>query len=133
MKRRFMVVMISLFCALGSNAQVKAVDQRKAASVAKEDDWSAFLHTRLHPWSGVGQQDDYRWSGVIHRSARESSLFTVRKGNIERIVVYDSLTKWTRGAKAADASALREGARVSCEGKYDDQRRLIATRVEVQP
>ncbi len=80
---------------------------------------------------GGGKED--RWSGIIQRSNKDQSNLTVRKGNIERTVVYDSNTKWTKeGSKPADMGDFKDGARVICMGKYDEKGRLMATRIDLR-
>lgn len=74
-----------------------------------------------------------RWSGVIQRSNKDASTLTVRKGNIEKTVVYDASTTWTKGKDTALAADFKDGSRVIVLGKYDDKGRLLATRVDLRP
>jgi hypothetical protein len=71
-----------------------------------------------------------RWSGTIVRSNDKVSTLTVRKGTIEKIVHYDSATKWTEGTKDIDRAAFKDGDRVICLGTYNDKGEFTATRVD---
>ena len=81
----------------------------------------------------AGKKED-RWAGLIQRSNKEASTVTVRRDNIEKTVVYDSSTKWTKGTKMepADASEFKDGSRVICLGKYDEKGRLMATQITLR-
>lgn len=79
-----------------------------------------------------GAKED-RWSGIIQRSNKDASTLTVRRQNIEKTVVYDSSTKWTKeGSKPAEMSEFKDGSRVICMGKYDEKGRLMATRIDLR-
>jgi hypothetical protein len=79
----------------------------------------------------AGAQDkaakEVRWEGVIIRSDKDKSTLTVRKvgSAIEKIVVYDSSTKWVsqeHGSKTVndiDASQVKDGDRVICKGTWE--------------
>jgi len=87
----------------------------------------------------AGAQDkaakEARWEGVIIRSDKDKSTLTVRKRGsaIEKIVVYDSSTKWVsqeHGSKTVndiDASQVKDNDRVICKGTYDKDAVLHAT------
>jgi hypothetical protein len=109
--RKFLVVLlVVMFATVGIVAQATAAAQEKKG----------------------GAKDD-RWSGIIQRSNKDQSNLTVRRGNIERTVVYDSNTKWTKeGNKPADMGDFKDGARVICMGKYDEKGRLMATRIDLR-
>src|SRR5882672_2791232 len=89
----------------------------------------------------AGAQDkaakEMRWEGVIIRSDKDKSTLTVRKvgSAIEKIVVYDSSTKWVsqeHGSKTVndiDASQVKDNDRVICKGTYDKDGVLHATLV----
>jgi len=55
---------------------------------------------------------------------------TVRKGHIEKIVHYESSTRWTEGTWDIDRSEIKEGDRVIWLGKFKDRGEFIATRVD---
>lgn len=78
---------------------------------------------------------EQRVSGVIQRSSKDQSTLTVRtRQNVERIVVYDASTKWTKGEKreAADMADFKDGSRVIALGKWDDKSRLVATEINLR-
>jgi len=74
-----------------------------------------------------------RWHGVIIRWVKDTSTVTVRKGNNDRQIHYDTSTKWTQGTKGAEVSDFKEGSDVICIGTFDEKGRFIATRIDLQP
>ena len=76
-----------------------------------------------------------RWEGNVVRSSPDKSTLTVREvgANVEKTVAYDSSTKWVsqyHGSKKAniiDASQVKDGDRVICEGTLDKDGVLHAT------
>jgi hypothetical protein len=68
-----------------------------------------------------------RWEGDVIRSSKDESKLTVRKvGSMdERIVVYDSSTRWVsqkHGSNVTidiDAGQVKDGDRVICRGTWD--------------
>ena len=67
-----------------------------------------------------------RWEGTVIRSSPDKSTLTVRDGKgAEKTVQYDSSTKWVsqeHGSKKVndiDASQVKDGDRVICEGIWD--------------
>ncbi len=111
MKKILVLLLAAVFATVGLVAQEKAEKKAKKASAMKED----------------------RWSGTIIRSSKENSTLTVGKGTIEKTVMYDSNTKWTKGTKTAEMSEVKDGSRVICMGKYDEKGRLVATRIDLRP
>ncbi len=112
MRKIFVILLAVLFATVGlatQEAWAKEKKQKKEKA-AKED----------------------RWSGIIQRSNKEASTLTVRKGNIEKTVVYESSTKWTKGTGSADAADFKDGSRVIVMGKYDEKGRLVATRIDLR-
>jgi hypothetical protein len=81
----------------------------------------------------MAKQD--RWEGNIIRSSQDKSTLTVRKvgSSEEKTVAYDSSTRWVsqkHGSKKAndiDASQVKDGDRVICEGSWDKDGVLHAT------
>ncbi len=67
---------------------------------------------------------------MIVRSNDKVSTLTVRKGHIEKIVHFESSTRWTEGTKDIDRSEIKDGDRVICLGKFNEKGELIATRVD---
>jgi len=76
-----------------------------------------------------------RWEGNIIRSSPDKSTLTVRQvgSNFEKTVAYDSSTKWVSQAHGSkqvnniDASQVKDGDRVICEGTVDKDGVLHAT------
>lgn len=67
-----------------------------------------------------------RWEGVISRSNKDKSTFTVRQRSTgaEKTVKYDSSTKFSEAehhgkAKAIDADQIKDGDRIIALGKWE--------------
>jgi hypothetical protein len=81
----------------------------------------------------MAKQD--RWEGNVVRTSPDKSMLTVRKvgATDERMVTYDSSTKWVSQAHGSkkvndiDASQVKDGDRVICEGTWDKDSVLHAT------
>jgi hypothetical protein len=82
----------------------------------------------------AAQTKEARWSGMIVRSDKDGSTITVRKrgASTEKIIHYDSSTKWTKGTAAIDASGVKDNDRVICLGKYDEKGNFQATRIDLR-
>ena len=101
-----------------------------AADVDRLPDWEAQAYALIKPAA-----KEVRWEGVIIRSDKDKSTLTVRKvgSAIEKIVVYDSSTKWVsqeHGSKTVndiDPSQVKDNDRVICKGTYDKDGVLHAT------
>ena len=75
----------------------------------------------------MAKQD--RWEGDVVRSSPDKSTLTVREVGsapaVEKTVAYDSSTKWVSQAHGSkkvndiDASQVKDGDRVICEGTWD--------------
>ncbi len=115
MKRVWVVALFVLVAAIGLAALVAAQENKN-----QEKAGTAKTATQA------------RWSGVIVRLNKETSTVTVRKQHIERIIHFDSSTKWTKGTKDIDASQFTEGARVICLGKYDEKKEFVAARIDLR-
>ena len=97
------------------------------------------LSTVFAPEAGAQEKaaKEARWEGVIIRSDKDKSTLTVRKvgSSIEKIVVYDSSTKWVsqeHGSKTVndiDASQVKDNDRLICTGTYGKDGLLHATRI----
>ena len=72
------------------------------------------------------------WHGRIVRINKDKSTMDVRGRGIERRVVYSDSTRWTMRNKPADQSEFKEGADVVVRGHYDEQNRLVATRIDLR-
>jgi hypothetical protein len=76
-----------------------------------------------------------RVEGIVARTSKDKSTLTVRArgGNVEKIVQYDSSTKWTsqeHGSKKVndiDSSQVGDNDRVICMGTWDKDGVLHAT------
>lgn len=75
-----------------------------------------------------------RWHGQLVRISEDGSVFTVRKGNIEKAVHVNMDTKYTKtqGKKAVDIEKgdVKEGDDIICLGMADDNGDFVATRVD---
>lgn len=109
---------------------------RKSLLITALAVWAAFAITI----QGVAQEKkakaastgEDRWSGIIVRSNKDTSTLTVSKHGQEKIVQYDSSTKWTQGTKVIDSAQVKDGARVICVGKLDEKGTLNATRIDLR-
>lgn len=73
-----------------------------------------------------------RVSGRVQMIDKGTSTITLRKGNLDRWVVYNSDTKFTRQNMPSSVDELKEGQRVICLGKFDEKTRLAAMRVDIR-
>jgi len=73
-----------------------------------------------------------RVSGTIQIMNKDTSTLTVRSGNIQRTVIYNADTKFTKVNQPGSIDELKEGVRVICVGKFDEKARLVATRIDVR-
>ncbi len=111
MKKALTILLAIAFVSAGLAAQeTKTAEKKEKTAAAKE----------------------FRWSGYIVRTSKDDSTITVKKGNAEKIVVFDNSTQWTEKSKPAEASLFIEGASVICFGKYDEKGRLIARRIDLR-
>ncbi len=75
-----------------------------------------------------------RWEGIVARSNKSKSMFTVRArgSTTEKDIHYDSSTRFTAQAhgdkdmKEIDAGQIRDGDRIICLGAYNDKREFVA-------
>jgi hypothetical protein len=75
---------------------------------------------------------EFRWHGRIVRSNKDMSTLDVRKGHIERVVHYDTSTKWTKGAEAIQPSDVKDGDDVIVLGYFNEKKELVATRIDLR-
>jgi hypothetical protein len=75
-----------------------------------------------------------RWHGTLVRISEDGSVFTVRKGNIEKQIHLSADTKYTKtqGKKAVDIDKgeIKEGDDIICLGKADEKGDFMAERVD---
>jgi hypothetical protein len=108
MRKVLASLLIVLFAVIGLAAQEKAAGEKKK---------------------------EVRWHGTIIRSDKEASTLTVRKrgGTIELAVHYTSSTQWTKLNKpGGDPSEFKDGSRVICLGNYDENKKFVATRIDLR-
>lgn len=62
-------------------------------------------------------------NGTVHMMNKDTSTISVRKGSVERQVVYNADTKWLYGtqadAKPSSLDNLKEGWYINCKGTFD--------------
>ena len=117
MKNLFSLLVVSVLAFSVSVLLVQvAPTQEKTANTAKQD----------------------RWEGDVIRVSNDNSTLTVRKLNstVERIVQYDSSTRWVSQERGSDkvtdinASQVKQGDRVIAMGTWDkDSHALHATMI----
>jgi Domain of unknown function (DUF5666) len=78
-----------------------------------------------------------RWQGHIVRINKDNSTLSVRGGqknmeSMERQIVYDSSTEWTKQGEPADQRAFKEGSFVIVLGHPDDKGVFYATRIDLR-
>ena len=76
-----------------------------------------------------------RVSGTIARSNQAKSTLIIKenRSNIERTVIYNDSTKWTKSKSPADMKEFKDGSRVVCVGHFNEKKELIATQIELSP
>jgi len=113
MKKVPVVLLLALFAMMGVVVQATMAKGKKA-----------------------GGMKEVHWTGTIVRSDKDASTLTVRKdgATTEKIIHYDSSTKWTKQEKgkveSIDMSGVKDGDRVICVGAYDDKGEFHATRID---
>ena len=69
-------------------------------------------------------------NGTVHILNKDTSTITVRKGMVERQIVYNADTKWMYGkqsdAKPSSLDQLKEGWYLNCKGTFDGAK-LVAS------
>ena len=112
--RRSLSILIGLFLgvalSLSLSSPVYAKEKKAKAASSKED----------------------RLSGTIHMINKDTSTITLRRGNVQRQVVYGADTKYTYRNKPGTMDDVKEGRRVICLGKFNDKTQLAATRIDVR-
>ena len=73
-----------------------------------------------------------RLTGNIHMINKDTKTITLRKGNVQRQVIWDENTKITYRNKPGSMDDVKEGRRVICLGKYNDKTQLMATRIDIR-
>jgi len=111
MRKVLFLALLVVFAGLGLSVQPTVAKEKKAKT---------------------GQPSDARWSGIIVRGSKDASTLTVSRHGTQKIIHYDSSTKWTQGTKIVDAAQVKDGARVICLGKNDEKGNFNATRIDLR-
>ena len=110
MRRKELISLLAGVCLfLSLVAIAKAADQKKTS--AKED----------------------RLTGTIHRIDKDTFTIIIRKGAVQRKVVYNTETKFTiQNKPGGSIDDVIVGRRAICLGLFNDKTQLVATRVDVR-
>ena len=74
-----------------------------------------------------------RLSGTVHMIDKDASTIVIRKGALQRAVVYNDATKFTiQNQSAGSLDDVIVGRRVICFGTFNDKTQLVATRVDIR-
>jgi hypothetical protein len=74
-----------------------------------------------------------RLSGTVHMIDKDTSTIVVRKGAVQRKVVYNAETKFTSQNKPGGSiDDVIVGRRVICLGTFNNKTHLVATRVDIR-
>ena len=74
-----------------------------------------------------------RLSGTVHMIDKDTSTIIIRKGAVQRKVVYNAETKFTSQNKPGGSiDDVIVGRRVICLGKFNNKTQLVATRVDIR-
>jgi hypothetical protein len=73
-----------------------------------------------------------RLSGTVHTIDKDTSSIILRKGAIQRRVVYNAETKFTIQNKPGSIDDVIVGRQVICLGTFNDKTQLLATHVDVR-
>ena len=73
-----------------------------------------------------------RLSGTVHSIDKDTSSIIIRKGAVQRRVLYNAETKFTIQNKPGSIDDVIVGRQVICLGSFNDKSHLLATRVEVR-
>ncbi len=71
-------------------------------------------------------------SGTVHAIDKDTSSIIIRKGAVQRRVVYNAGTKFTIQNKPGSIDDVIAGRQVICLGSFNDKSQLVATRVDVR-
>ena len=74
-----------------------------------------------------------RLSGTVHMIDKDTSTIIIRKGAVQRKVVYNGETKFTiQNKPGGSIDDVIVGRRVICQGTFNDKTQLVATRVDIR-
>jgi len=114
MRRRFFMVLgvfLGLVLALSLPPAASAQEKVKAAK---------------------GEMKEDRLTGTVHMINKDTRTITLRRGNVQRQVVWNDATKFTYRNQPSTIDEVKDGRRLICLGKFDEKTRLVATRVDVR-
>jgi hypothetical protein len=84
----------------------------------------------VEPAGAADKKPEGQLNGTAHIMNRDTSAITVRKGMVERQIVYNAGTKWMYGrqadSKPSSLDQLREGWYINCKGSFDGAK-LVAS------
>jgi hypothetical protein len=73
-----------------------------------------------------------RLSGTVHTIDKDTSSIILRKGAVQRRVVYNTETQFTIRNKPGSIDDVIVGRQVICLGSLNDKSQSVATRVEIR-
>jgi hypothetical protein len=74
-----------------------------------------------------------RLTGTVHMVDKDTSTIIIRKGAVQRKVVYNTETKFTIQEKTQGSiDDVIVGRRALCVGTFNNRTQLVATRVDVR-
>jgi ABC-type oligopeptide transport system substrate-binding subunit len=74
-----------------------------------------------------------RLTGTVHMVDKDTSSIIIRKGAVQRKVVYNAETKFTiQNKPGGSIDDVIVGRRAICLGTFNDKTHLVATRVDVR-
>ena len=96
-----------------------------------------FLLLSLATASAEGQKKtstkEDRLAGTVHMIDKETSTIIIRKGAVQRKVVYNAETKFTiQNKPSGSIDDVIVGRRAICLGTFNDKTQLVATHVDVR-
>jgi hypothetical protein len=100
--------------------------------------WYAVVFLFLIPGMASAQDQkqtstkEGRLTGTVHRIDKDTSTIIIRKGAVQRKVVYTAETKFTIQNRPGTIDDVIVGRRAICLGTFNDKAQLIATRVDVR-
>jgi hypothetical protein len=94
-----------------------------------------FAASPTSAWAKEGKKaSQLRWHGQLVRISEDGSVFTVRKGNVEKAIHVTADTKFTKteGKKAVDIDKgeIKEGDDIICLGEAGEKNEFVATRID---
>jgi len=74
-----------------------------------------------------------RLTGTVHMIDKDTSTIIIRKGAVQRKVVYNAKTQFTvQNKPGGSIDDVIVGRRAICLGTFNDKTHLVATRVDVR-